>query len=432
MNFIKNLWKNIFPAKFQKNTLYPFGFQSSDFFGASFLGKDIHVSDFINNAISAIAQEVSKISINSIVSVAGSIKVQNDDITRLFRNAPNPLQTTSDFLSLIEWQRRKHCNVFILPKYELIKSESGKIFKRYTAFYPLIPSSFEVGVLDNSEVVEIKFNFSGSQSYIIPYSELIHLKWRRGNNVLLGGDDNGRLNNTELLRTVDALSKTIEGLPKAIEASSQIKGVYHAKTMIEAEKLQKDIANLEKHISTSKYGIMALDLAGDFTPVQIKGFQVDSETMTFLKSVVQQRYGVSEAILSGDYTSTQNEAFYQKTIEDFIVQFEQAFTSRLFTQREIDIGHKVQCYYNKISLLTEAQKMERAEFAARTGTMTLNEINTLIFGIEPFEGGDVRLQSLNYVDSTIVNNYQLASAGGVEKQDLSAISQNIKNKSDNE
>ena len=102
-------------------------------------GKDIYLSDFVYNAIDRVASEISKIEIKSIVENGDFLKVQNDDITRLFRYKPNPLQTTSDFLANVEWIRRKHCNAFIYPQYENITLPNGKQFKRYTALYPLNP-----------------------------------------------------------------------------------------------------------------------------------------------------------------------------------------------------------------------------------------------------------------------------------------------------
>jgi hypothetical protein len=57
-----------------------------------------------------------------------------------------------------------------------------------------------------------------------------------------------------------------------------------------------------------------------------------------------------------------------------------------------------------------ANKIELATLATNTGLLMLNEIND-IFGFEPFEGGNRRLQSLNYVSTTIVDAYQLKNAG---------------------
>ena len=49
--------------------------------------------------------------------------------------------------------------------------------------------------------------------------------------------------------------------------------------------------------------------------------------------------------------------------------------------------------------------------------MTLNQINEM-FGVEPWEGGDVRLRSLNFIDSTIANQYQLNKSGEKEGDEI--------------
>ena len=82
----------------------------------SYMLSSVYSSDYVLNAIDRIASEVSKIDIRSVVERNGSVVVQNDDITRLFRFGPNPLQTTKDFLSSIEWIRRKYGNVFVYPR----------------------------------------------------------------------------------------------------------------------------------------------------------------------------------------------------------------------------------------------------------------------------------------------------------------------------
>ena len=58
-----------------------------------------------------------------------------------------------------------------------------------------------------------------------------------------------------------------------------------------------------------------------------------------------------------------------------------------------------------------ANKIELANLATSTGLMTLNEILGTLLGMEPFEGGDRRLQSLNFVNTQIVDTYQLKNAG---------------------
>ena len=410
---ILNYLKSILPNN--KTTTYASWLTNSQPIFTSF-GKDIYLSDFVNNAIERVASEISKIEIKSIVENGENVNIQNDDITRLFRFKPNPLQTTSDFLSNVEWLRRKHSNAFIYPQYEIVTLPNGRQFRRYIAFYPLKPQVVYIGE-NEGKVWEVRLDFENGSSYTLPYADLIHMKWRRGDNTVVGGgDDQGKSNDYDIIRTIDALDKTIQGLPKSIEASLQIKGVYAAKTLADQNKLNKIRDDFEDHITVSKSGMIATDLAGEFTPVKISPPEIGDTALNFLKSVIQERYGVSAAILSGDYTGEQHSSFYQTVIEEFIVQFEQATTACLFTKREQDVGHNIKCYYSKVNYMDNSSKMNLANLAKETGVMTLNQINAM-FGIEPWEGGNRRLQSLNYVNIEDIDNYQKSKAGVKEGED---------------
>ena len=48
------------------------------------------------------------------------------------------------------------------------------------------------------------------------------------------------------------------------------------------------------------------------------------------------------------------------------------------------------------------------------GIMSLNESRNLL-GLEPIEGGDKRLQSLNYVDADKANLYQVGNTDNEEE-----------------
>lgn len=388
----------------------------------SAFGEDVYLSDFVNNCIDRIATEISKIEVVSVVQKPGSIRPQNDDITRLFRFKPNPLQTTKDFLACCEWLRRKDCNCFIYPQYDIVTDLTGNQYRKYTAFYPLNPTQIEIGTDESGRVWEIKFYWRDGTWDILPYNDIVHLRWRRGKNTIVGGgNDNGHPDTKDLLNSVKVLDQVLQGLPKSIEASLKITGVYTAKTVVDSAKIKDVRDTFEEHIFSSKAGIIATDLAGEFTPMNIKAPEIKSEVMAFLKGIVRERYGISEAMLAGDYDGEQHSAFYQSCVEDFIVEFEQAMSACLFTQREQDVGHRIRCYYNKVAYLSTQNKIELATLATNTGLLTLNEISDM-FGFEPFEGGDRRLQSLNFVNTQIVDSYQLNQAGAkkegkkIEKQ----------------
>jgi len=396
--------------------------------------NDVYNSDFVNNAIDRVASEISKIDVRSVVERNDSVRIQNDDITRLFRFGPNPLQTTKDFLSSIEWIRRKYGNVFIFPIYDVLLDFYGQEVKRFKSFYVLQPVDFEIGVGDNGEVWEIKFLYPDGMQYTLPYSELIHLKWRRGTNLFKGGgDDNGRQQTKDLLRSVNALNQTIDGLPKSIAASMQIKGIYSAKNLLDQNKQEIQRKNLEDHIFTSKAGIVVTDLAGEFTPVNLQSPMISEESMKFMRSGIIQRYGISEPILNGDYTGSQHSSFYQTAIEDFIIDAEQAFSRVCFSQREQDIGHRVKFYYSRMKYLSTADQLEMARLARDTGILTQNQVLDM-FGLPPYEGGDLRLRSLNYVNANIADEYQMTKANGETMKDNNsdiANNQNLSNELNN-
>lgn len=377
----------------------------------SSFGHDIYMSDIVNNCIDRIATEISKIDVRSVVENGSSIAVQNDDISRLFRNRPNPLQTSKDFLAACVWLQRKTMHCFIYPQWELVRSPNGQTARRYTALWPLNPSSVEIGRDEAGTRWMVRFYWREGGYDTLPYADVIHLKWRRGKNVIIGGgDDNGRADTKDTLQAVGVLDKMLQGLPLSIESSLKLNGVFTSKTVSDADALRRARDKFEDRIIQSKLGIAAIDIAGDFQPIQSKQAVISEPTMKFVKDIIRNRYGVSTAILDGDYNDAQHAAFYQSCLEDFITEFEQAATACLFTTREQDVGHRIRCYYNKVEYYDTANKMQLAQIARDTGLMTLNQVADM-FGIEPFEGGDRRLQSLNYVNTELVDKYQLDAKG---------------------
>lgn len=88
------------------------------------------------------------------------------------------------------------------------------------------------------------------------------------------------------------MDKAVQGLPKSIEASLQVKGIYKVKSVAEREKLDFLLRDFEKHIYQSRSGIVATDLAGDLVPANFSQANIPTEALSFLKSVISERYGV--------------------------------------------------------------------------------------------------------------------------------------------
>lgn len=401
-SFLKNLLAK-FKGNNEKKMLTEILTDSRAVFSS--FGNDIYFSDFVNNAIDRIAVEISKIDVVSVLEKENTIRRQNDDITKLFKYQPNPLQTTKDFLASCEWLRRKYMNTFIYPQCETITLDSGQETRKYLAFYPLNPVSAELGHYEDGRWA-IKFFWRDGSTDTLPYDSVIHLRWRRGTSLVMGGgNDNGAVDDKNTLRSLKTLDEILQGLPKMIASSLNVNGVLSMKTLVEQKALEEAAKDFERRIYKSDSGIVAVGLEGEYKPVQRAFPAVPDNILKFLKDIIRERYGVSEAILSGDFDGKAHAAFYQTCLEDFIIEFEQAFTERLFTQREKDVGNRIKCYYARVSYMDAAEKRELAQLARDTGLMTLNEIREL-YGMSPIEGGDRRLQSLNYINALDADNYQ--------------------------
>ena len=93
-----------------------------------------------------------------------------------------------------------------------------------------------------------------------------------------------------------------------------------------------------------------------------------------------------------------------------IISLEQAFTKTLYTERELDMGNKVIFYPQKLLFTNTKNKIAVADILGNRGALTDNQLLAL-FGYPPFEDGDKRHMSLNFVNREIADRYQLEKSG---------------------
>ncbi len=368
-------------------------------------GEDVYASDVVKNCVRCIASDISKLQPKHIRTI-GENKQQTikSSINRLLRFSPNPLMTTSEFLEKCVWLRETTYNCFIYPAY--ISLEDGK--KIYTGFYPLRPVSVDF-LEDNNGVIFIKLTFANGDDYTLPYSDIIH--WRKdfSLNDFMGGDANGQVNNEHILKVLKINHTILEGLDKAVKASLTINGIMKVNTLLDDEKQEKERKRFEEKLRASDSGIIAMDLKGEYIPInRSTPAIIDKGTLEFVQSKILNNYGVSVPILTGDFTDEQYQAFYEKTLEPMINSLGQAFSKTLFTDRELDTGNEVIFYPQKLLFTNTKNKIAVADILGTRGALTDNQLLEL-FGYPPFDGGDVRNKSLNFINRDIADQYQLAN-----------------------
>lgn len=374
-------------------------------------GQNIYISDIVQNCIDVIASECSKLQPKHIYTNSqGLQQIPKSTINRLFKFAPNGLMTTSEFVEKVIWLLFMNYNVFIYPTYETYMDSTGNKQIYYTGFYPLNPRQVDF-LQDPTGTIFIKFYFTDGNNYTLPYADVIHIRKKFSVNDIMGGGQNGQPDNAALLKVLEINDTVLQGIGKVVKSTLTVKGILKINTMLDDEGQQKERKRLENAIETGETGIVALDLKGDYTPINIDPKLIDKDTMKFLQDKVLNWFGVSMPILTGDYNDDQYQAFYEKTLEPILIRLGQAFSKCLFSQRELDVGNEIVFYQKDMMYLSTKSKLDLLSIAGAQGLLTDNQ-KLAVLGYPPLMDGtgDRRTISLNYVDAQIATQYQLMNA----------------------
>ena len=373
-------------------------------------GTDIYASDVVQQAVKCIVDEMKKLNPTHIRFTGNDPVPINGDIQRVLNN-PNPLMTTSEFLEKSMWLLLLNYNVFILPTYYVWTDESGTEQRRYDGLYPLKPTQVTF-IEDPSGQLYVNMRFENNFETTIKYDNLIHIRYNFSVNEYMGGDVTGQPDHTPLLNTLELNHTLLQGVAKAMKASYAVNGVVKYNTMMDDGKTEAALKELEQKLNNSESGFLPLDLKAEFTPLEHKVSLVDEPTLKFIDEKILRNWGVPLPILTGDYTKAQYEAFYQKTLEPLIISISQAFTKKLFTDREKSFGNQIKLYPKDLIFMTVEQTLEMVNMLSNTGSIYENE-KRVAFGLRPLpELEGKRFMSLNWVDVDIANEYQINKAKG--------------------
>ena len=370
-------------------------------------GNNVYASDVVQQAISCIVSEMKKLrpchtrgDDEDVIPVKGSIQ-------RVLNN-PNQIMTGSDFIEKIMWMLMLHYNAFIIPTYDSWHDADGNEHRNYTGLYPVQPTivTFEQ---DEGGTLWIRMKFLNDYETVLPYSDVIHLKYRFSINDFMGGNSQGEPDNKSLLKTLEINHDMMQGISGAMKSSFAINGVVNFNTMLDGGKTEAALKELEEKLKNSESGFLPLDLKASYSPISKNVKLVDADTLKFIDEKILRTWGVPLCILTGDYTKEQYEAFYQKTLEPLIVCLCDEFTRVMFTPRERSFGNKIMFYPKKLIFMSTDQTLEMIRLLGDSGSLYENE-KRVAFGLNPLiELKGVRMQSLNYVDVNIADKYQVGS-----------------------
>lgn len=415
MSWFSKLFK-----KSPSNTRFAPAFDGTSPLYAQF-GTNIYASDVVQQALKCIADEIKKLNPMHVRYVSNDPVPVKSTLQEVLEN-PNPLMTTAEFLEKMTWLLLMNYNVFIIPTYYTWVDESTGAERRYyEALYPINPVQVDF-IEDASGQMFVTFRFVNGYTTTIPYDDVIHIRYNFSVSQYMGGNRQGQPDHEALLKTLELNDALLKGISKAMKASYAVNGVVKYNTLLDKDKTEAALRDLETKLQNNESGFLPLDLKADFTPIEHKSEIVDGTTLKFIDEKILRTWRVPLCILTGDYTKEQYEAFYQSALEPLIKTITQAFTKKLFSRREKAFGNRVEFYPEDLIFMTISQKIEMANLLSPTGALFENEKRTM-FGLRPLpELEGQRYMSLNWINANSADQYQIGKVNvdvvDEEKEDI--------------
>ena len=365
-------------------------------------GDNINASDIVKICIDRIATHSAKLKPRYVKTEEDkTVQEKKGNLAYLLKYQPNPLMSPYDFIYRVVTLLYLNNNAFIYPVYDKDTYELLEL-------WPLKPNSVEA-LKDESGALYLRFYFTDKKSFTLPYESIIHLRRFYGMNDIFGGS--GAISDhSALLKTIKINDSVLQGLDNAIRTSFQIKGLLKINGMLNEKDKQAQKAEFENALKESigdgGSSIVPVDLKADYVPLTVDPKLVDSATLSFLQKKIITYFGVSDAIFDNKFNENEYNAFYEGVIEGIAISLSEAFSKALLTRGQLERGEQIIFYSERLQYASWNTKVQAIEKLMGLGILSLNESRALL-GFEPIEGGNRRLQSLNYVDADKANDYQL-------------------------
>lgn len=334
--------------------------------------------------------------------IKGSLSKQMDSqVGFLLENRPNPIMNTYDFLYKITANLYTQKNAFVFIDRDKLGIVRG--------FYPVTAVSEDLYINANDELF-VNFRFLNGKTYMLPYLDLIHLRMFYNENDIFGTLD-------KILYTdLETAHISSEGIKNAIKTSTTLKGILKfTNAMLKNKDIQEardafvnDYINLE-----NKSGIASLDGKADFQAIDMKPITLDADQLKAVNYNIYDYYGISENIVKNDFNTNEWNAFYEGCIKPRARQMQLEFTNKIFNRKGIKEGNKIIFSTNLLTYATLDSKVNLIKNASAYGFIKTDEAREIL-GLAKLGGaeGDRILQSLNSIDTTIANSYQLQKKEG--------------------
>ena len=342
-------------------------------------GGAIYESEIVRAAIDARARHISKLK----VEINGTA---NPALQSKLRLGPNQWQTWSQALYRISTILDVCNTCFICPVFDERMVITGII--------PVLPASCTLVEYDNE--VWLRYQFANGQIAAVEFRKCAILTKHQYKHDFFGDS------NWALRETMQLIHIQNQGIEEGVKNAATFRFMAQLNNFASADDLAKERARFtETNLSSeSEAGGFLLfpSTYKDIKQIDVKPYAIDSEQMAQIRENVFNYFGVSEDVLQNKAKAEDLEGFFDGCIEPFAIQFSEALTKMLFSERERAQGSYLIANANRLQYMSTSQKVQMAQQLLDRGVMSINEAREL-FNYSDVENGDVRFIRGEYKDA---------------------------------
>ena len=334
-------------------------------------GGAIYESEIVRAAIDARARHISKLKVELIGSA-------NKSLQSKLRQGPNQWQTWSQFLYRASTILDINNNCFIVPVFDKDMIITG--------MFPVLPD--RCSLTEYKDELWLRYQFAHGEIGAVEFRKCAILtKYQYKSDFF--GDSNSALNETMKLIHIQN-----QGIEEAVKNTSTFRFMAQLSNFAKPEDLAKERSRFTRdNLATeSEAGGFLLfpNTYKDIKQIDVKPYSVDADQMKAIRENVFNYFGVNEDVLQnkayGDYWS----AFYEGAIEPFAIQFSEAMTKALFSEKERAMGSQLMLTANRLQYMSNNDKLNVSSQLLDRGIFSINDVRE-IWNLPPVEGGDQRV-----------------------------------------
>lgn len=342
-------------------------------------GGAIYESEIVRAAIDARARHISKLKVETIGTA-------NPSLQSKLALGPNQWQTWSQFLYRVSTILDVTNTAFIVPALDERLNTTG--------VFPVLPARCSLTEYEGE--LWLRYEFRHGQYAAVEFSKCAVLTKHQYKSDFFGDT------NAPLKETMQLIHIQNRGIEEGVKNAATFRFMATLNNFSSAADLAKERERFtETNLSTeSKSGGFLLfpNTYKDIKQIDVKPYSIDAEQMKQIRENVFNYFGVSENVLQNKAKGEELEGFFDGAIEPFAIQFSEAMTRMLFTERERAQGSYLIANANRLQYMTMTQKIAMVEKFVDRGVMSEEE-GREILNLGPKVEGDTFVIRGEYVNA---------------------------------